>query len=121
MFTSWRRIFSSQARTAAPAGQDAAPSGQDPAPATVHDAPLGAPVVLATPGCPTALRLRLAELGLRCGQCVCPLQRTPGGGRVIEVGDTRLALDRATCRQLLLDTAAAASPQDRAAAAAGIA
>lgn len=71
---------------------------------TLHDAPLGKPVVLGDPGCPTALRLRLAELGLRCGECVCARQRTPGGGRVVEVGDTRIALDRATCRQLLLAT-----------------
>jgi ferrous iron transport protein A len=39
---------------------------------------------------------RLAELGLRAGVDVVVLCRTAGGGRVIAVGDGRIALDRAT-------------------------
>lgn len=66
------------------------------------DARLGDEVVLDVPAAEAALRLRLAEMGLRCGQCVCPLQRTPGGGRIVEVGTTRIALDRGTCRLLAL-------------------
>lgn len=70
--------------------------------ATLLDARLGERVTLDVPAAEAALRLRLAEMGLRCGQCVCPLQRTPGGGRVVEVGTTRVALDRSTCRLLAL-------------------
>lgn len=43
---------------------------------------------------------RLAELGLREGAAVRTVQRTPGGGRVVAIGDTRLALDRATLAHL---------------------
>lgn len=70
--------------------------------ATLLDAPLGAHVTLDTPEVQDGLRLRLAEMGLRCGQCVCPLQRTPGGGRIVGVGTARVALDRGTCRLLRL-------------------
>lgn len=76
--------------------------------ATLLDARLGESVTLDVPAAQDALRLRLAEMGLRCGQCVCPLQRTPGGGRIVEVGTTRVALDRATCRLLALMQATAA-------------
>lgn len=67
--------------------------------ATLLDAPLGEHVTLEVHD---ALRLRLAEMGLRCGQCVCPLQRTPGGGRIVGIGTARVALDRGTCRLLRL-------------------
>lgn len=66
------------------------------------DAPMGTVVTLDVPQTEPALRLRLAEMGLRCGQCVCPLQSTPGGGRIVGVGRTRVALDRGTCRLLAL-------------------
>ncbi|RRJ87327.1 ferrous iron transport protein A [Gulosibacter macacae] len=55
---------------------------------------------LDVPAAEGALRRRLAELGLRCGECVCPMQRTPGGGRILVVGGSRLALDRDTCALL---------------------
>lgn len=84
---------------------------------TLLDARLGERVTLDVPAAEAALRLRLAEMGLRCGQCVCPLQRTPGGGRIVEVGTTRVALDRGTCRLLALMGAAAPSAMPAAAAA----
>jgi ferrous iron transport protein A len=43
---------------------------------------------------------RLAELGLRAGVEVVILHRTAGRGRVLAVGDIRIALDRATLRRL---------------------
>lgn len=41
---------------------------------------------------------RLAELGVRSGQPVRVLGRTAGGGRLLEVGDARVAVDRSTAR-----------------------
>lgn len=75
---------------------------------TLLDARLGESVTLDAPQVDPGLRLRLAEMGLRCGQCVRACQRTPGGGRVVEVGRTRLALDRGTCALLVLREAIAA-------------
>lgn len=43
---------------------------------------------------------RLAELGVRPGAVLTAVQKTPGGGRVIAVGDSRVALDKATLRTL---------------------
>lgn len=43
---------------------------------------------------------RLAELGVRRGAVLTAVQKTPGGGRVIAIGDGRLALDKATLRAL---------------------
>lgn len=43
---------------------------------------------------------RLAELGVRRGAVLTTMQNTPGGGRVVAIGDGRLALDKATLRAL---------------------
>lgn len=43
---------------------------------------------------------RLAELGVRRGAVLTAVQKTPGGGRVVAIGDGRLALDKATLRTL---------------------
>lgn len=65
---------------------------------TLDDAPAGtAWAVLSVAADPSLVR-RLAELGLRSGQVVTPLHRTAGGGRLIAVGDTRVALARAVLR-----------------------
>ncbi|MGA4669951.1 FeoA family protein [Propionibacteriaceae bacterium Y1923] len=48
--------------------------------------------VLPAPGLGAPLR-RMAELGLRRGASIVVGQNTPGGGRVIGVDGTRLALD----------------------------
>ena len=67
---------------------------------TLLDVELRSVVELDVPAAEGALRRRLAELGLRSGECVCPMQRTPGGGRILVVGGSRLALDRDTCALL---------------------
>ena len=97
-----RRSGAAVSDAAGLAGPDSPPSVRAAAPATLYEAPLATPVTLGEPECPSALRLRLAELGLRRGERVRVRQHTPGGGRVIEVAGTRLALDRTTCRQLRL-------------------
>ena len=43
---------------------------------------------------PTALTRRLAELGLRVGSHVRCVQRTSGGGRIVDVAGSRIALGR---------------------------
>ncbi|GAA4404152.1 hypothetical protein GCM10023168_16410 [Fodinibacter luteus] len=49
--------------------------------------------VVATAG-PTVLVRRLSELGLRPGSHVRCVQRTSGGGRVVDVAGSRIALGR---------------------------
>lgn len=67
---------------------------------TLAQAALRVPVTLGRPTLDDAQRLRLAELGIRCGAVVVALQRTPGGGRVVQVGHSRFVLDQETCAQL---------------------
>ena len=61
---------------------------------TLASAPCGVPLVLGQADLPVARRLRLAELGLRAGATVTVLRRTAGGGRIIGVGDARVAVGR---------------------------
>ncbi len=56
--------------------------------------------VLETPDVPTSMARRLAELGLRAGERVQVMHRTAGGGRLLAVGDTRIAVDRQTARSI---------------------
>ncbi|HEU5144909.1 MAG TPA: FeoA domain-containing protein [Dermatophilaceae bacterium] len=63
---------------------------------TIADQPVGRRVVLGPPQLDPARTRRLAELGLRAGTEVLVLHRTAGRGRVLAVGETRIALDRAT-------------------------
>jgi len=67
--------------------------------ATVEDvrldeAPADACTTVVSDDAPAPLARRLAELGVRTGQQVTPLHRTAGGGRLVAVGDTRVALAR---------------------------
>lgn len=62
--------------------------------------PAGRTVVLGALQLPPLRVRRLAELGLRRGQSVAVLHRTAGGGRLLGVGDSRVAVDRATLRTL---------------------
>lgn len=48
-------------------------------------------------------RLRLAELGLRVGAVVTVVSRTAGGGRVVGLGTSRIALDRTTSCRLAVE------------------
>ena len=43
---------------------------------------------------PTALTRRLSELGLRVGSHVRCVQKTAGGGRIVDVAGSRIALGR---------------------------
>jgi Fe2+ transport system protein FeoA len=74
---------------------------------TLDDAPAGWSVVVAGTDAEPGLARRLAELGIRAGARVTPLHRTAGGGRVLAVSDTRLALARRVLRQVAVDTAEA--------------
>ena len=56
--------------------------------------------VLEAPDVPTAMARRLAELGLRAGETVQVMHGTAGGGRLLAVGDTRIAVDRQTARSI---------------------
>lgn len=62
---------------------------------------LAAPEPLETPGASTGLgHRRLAQLGLRPGAEVRVVMRTSGGGRVVAVAGSRVALDHATAQRL---------------------
>ncbi len=56
--------------------------------------------VLEAPDVPTSMARRLAELGVRAGERVQVMHRTAGGGRLLAVGDTRIAVDRQTARSI---------------------
>jgi ferrous iron transport protein A len=72
--------------------------------------PVGRRVVMGAPRLDAARTRRLAELGLRAGVEVLVLHRTAGRGRVLAVGDSRIALDHDTLRSLPV---AAADPGAR--------
>ena len=55
-----------------------------------------------------ATRLRLAQFGVRPGVTVAVLSRTSGGGRLLGLGSSRIALDRATVSRLHVAERAAA-------------
>jgi ferrous iron transport protein A len=57
-------------------------------------APIGIELRVVGAAGPTALTRRLAELGLRTGSHVRCVQRTAGGGRIIDVAGSRIALGR---------------------------
>lgn len=65
---------------------------------TLDDAPTGTPVVIGRPDADPARCLRMAQVGLRPGAHVVPLHRTVGGGRVIGIGDARVAVGRSVLR-----------------------
>lgn len=67
---------------------------------TLDEAPLGQGALVASADVEPALARRLAELGIRGGQVVTPLHRTTGGGRVLAVGDSRLALAGSVLRRI---------------------
>jgi ferrous iron transport protein A len=67
---------------------------------TLDDAPAGTPVVIGRPEAEPDRCLRMAQVGLRPGAHVVPLHRTVGGGRIIGVGDARVAVGRAVLRSV---------------------
>ena len=66
---------------------------------------VGATVRLTDVDLPVAERLRLAEFGLRPGAVVTVLARTSGNGRLIGLGQSRIALDRRTAARMTVDGA----------------
>jgi len=59
------------------------------------DLPSGQSAVVVDVHAEAALRTRLVEFGIRPGVVVMSRQRCSGGGRMVQVGNARLALDRA--------------------------
>lgn len=72
----------------------------DPDVVTLATAPCGIPLILGSAALPASRRLRLAELGLRPGVTVTVLRRTVGGGRILGIGDARIALGRGVLSSL---------------------
>ncbi|GAB2933531.1 hypothetical protein GCM10027047_32470 [Rhodococcus aerolatus] len=67
----------------------------------------GRTVLVTGSGLSPARVRRLAELGIRTGQPVQVLGRTAGGGRLLAVGDARVAVDRSTARGIEVTETAA--------------
>ena len=59
------------------------------------DLPSGQSATVTEVHAEATLRTRLVEFGLRPGVVVMSRQRCSGGGRMVQVGNARLALDRA--------------------------
>jgi ferrous iron transport protein A len=68
-------------------------------------APIGIELRVVRASGPTALTRRLAELGLRDGSHVRCVQRTAGGGRVVDVAGSRIALGRDVLESVLTEPA----------------
>jgi ferrous iron transport protein A len=66
---------------------------------TLNQVPIGTTARLTATADHPSYR-RLAELGLRPGAEVSVMRRTAGGGRLLGIGSSRMALDRATLRSL---------------------
>lgn len=66
---------------------------------------LGVPLRLAAVHLRAPDRLRLAELGLRPGAVVTVLSRVAGNGRLLALGPSRIAVDFATARALVVEDA----------------
>lgn len=74
-------------------------------PVSLSIAPVGVRLNLAARGstgrcCAGVQGRRLAQLGLRAGAEFVVVMRTSGGGRVIAVAGSRIALDRMTAQEL---------------------
>lgn len=67
---------------------------------SLSHAPTGQAVAVVAVGGEGALVRRLAELGIRAGATVTALHRTAGGGRVIEVAGSRIAVARTVLRAI---------------------
>lgn len=67
---------------------------------TLDRAPIGSKLTLVAAHAEPGLCRRLATLGMRCGAPVRVVSRTSGGGRVVAVAGSRVALDRSLMQQL---------------------
>jgi ferrous iron transport protein A len=76
-------------------------------------APIGIELRVVEAAGPTALTRRLSELGLRVGSHVRCVQRTSGGGRIVDVAGSRIALGRevlSTLQAVAVDDVVTATP-----------
>lgn len=71
---------------------------------TLNQVPVGTAARLADTSAHPGSR-RLAELGLRPGAEIAVLRRTSGGGRLLGVGPSRFAVDRATLTAIVVEPA----------------
>lgn len=69
------------------------------------DWPVGHPAVFIETDAGPAFGRRLAQLGVRSGAILTPVQRTPGGGLVVAVAEMRVALDRQSVAAIRVDDA----------------
>lgn len=65
-------------------------------------APLGTHLTVVGTPPPGPVAQRLARTGIRAGATITVLSRTAGGGRVVSVAGSRLALGDAVLRQILV-------------------
>lgn len=70
---------------------------------TLADAPLATPLTLAE--VPSAHARHLSRLGLRPGAAFSVLRRSTGGGRIVSVAGSRVALGRALLRGVRVEAA----------------
>ena len=74
------------------------------------DWPVGHPAAFIETHAGPATGRRLAQLGVRTGVNLTPLQRTPGGGLVVAVAELRLALDRESVAAIRVHAPEVSSP-----------
>lgn len=67
---------------------------------SLADVPQGSSAILVTSHTDSTLRSRLAELGMRPGSTITVVQRTSGGGRVVDTGHSRYAIDLDTLHKM---------------------
>lgn len=75
-------------------------STTDPSTVTLAEIPVGDRALVVSTSTAPDLNRRLAELGIRPGASLTIAQRTSGGGRVIDIGSARYAIDRTTLTRI---------------------
>lgn len=70
--------------------------------ATIASVPLGRKVTVLDARAEPGVRRRLGELGLRGGATVVVASRSTGGGRIVSVAGSRIALDKSTAAAVLV-------------------
>ncbi len=73
---------------------------------SLDQSPLGATMTFVATGASEDVARRLAELGLRVGAVLSCTQRTAGGGRIVAVDGSRIALGRDLLRAIDVEPAA---------------
>ncbi len=74
---------------------------------TLTDAPIRSALVMGAGDVSDGTWRRLSTLGLRPGVTFRVLGKTVGGGRVAQVGETRVALGAPLCRELRVEVPSA--------------